>query len=53
MIDKIALWALLAGMAALWVWNWNMLKIIERHERQIKELQARSLKRRIDHGTEK
>lgn len=41
MLDKIALWGLLAGMAALWIFNWSTLQMIERHERQIKDLQSK------------
>ena len=41
MVDRIAVLGLLAGMAALWAWNWGLIRIVNRHERQIKELQAR------------
>ena len=41
MLDKIALWGLLAGMAALWVWNWSITRMVERNERKIQELQAK------------
>lgn len=41
MLDGIALMALLAFCAALWIWYWQPTRILERHERQIRELQAR------------
>lgn len=40
MIDRIAVLGLLAGMVALWIWDWQMLRILERHERRIQDLQA-------------
>ena len=40
MLDKITVLGLLAGMAALWVWNWSLMRIIEKHERRIQDLQA-------------
>lgn len=41
MIDSIALIGLLLALAALWVWNWKMLQVMERHEKAILELRAR------------
>ncbi|MEA4934762.1 MAG: hypothetical protein VB071_14435 [Lawsonibacter sp.] len=41
MIDSIALIGLLLALAALWVWNWKMLQVVERHEKAILELRAR------------
>lgn len=37
MIDRIAVLGLLAGMAALWVWDWQIFRILERHEKKLQE----------------
>lgn len=41
MIDKILLWGLILGMAALWVWNWAHMQIVLRHEKNIMEMKQR------------
>ncbi len=42
MVDTIALLGLMAGMTALWGWNWIIFKLIKDHERHIEELRAES-----------
>lgn len=35
MIDRIALYGLLLGMIFIWIWNWALMRILLRHERQL------------------
>ena len=39
--DKILVFGLILGMAFLWVWNWALMRILLRHERQLMDLKRR------------
>jgi len=41
MIDRIALYGLLLGMIFIWIWNWALMRILLRQERQIMDLRRR------------
>lgn len=41
MIDGIALAGLIVGMAALWIWYFKALEILNRYERKVKDLHNR------------
>ena len=40
MVDRIALAGLIVGMVALWVWNWSLMRMVERNDRLVKRLVA-------------
>ena len=35
MVDRIALAGLIVGMVALWVWNWSLMRMVERDDRLV------------------
>lgn len=41
MYDKVLAFGLILGMIFLWIWNWSLMRILLRQERQLMDLKRR------------